>query len=64
MSKTKRARYWVLRHGSNYFQGWTEIGPRSTRTRGEAERFPSKRKALQSPAYSFALTFYEPEAVR
>ncbi len=64
MIKTKRARYWVLRDGRNYFQQWTGIGPCATQTRGEAERFVSKRKAMQSPAYSFALTFYEPEAVR
>lgn len=63
----KRACYWVLRDsltGKYLKMWWTGIGPCATKTRGEAERFPSKRKAMQSPAYSFALTFYEPEAVR
>ena len=64
MTKTKRARYWVLRDGRNYLEQWTGIGPCATQTRGDALRFPNKRTAMQHPAYSFALTFYEPEAVR
>ncbi len=64
MPKTKRARYWVLRDGRSYFREWTAIGPRGTWKRGEAERFPSKREAMRSPAYAFPLASYEPEAVR
>ena len=62
----KRARYWVLQDTLNkkYFMQWTGIGPAATPVRGEAMRFPSKRKAMQHEAYSFALTFYEPKAVR
>ena len=66
MTKKKRARYWVLKDelSGKYFKQWTSIGPAATPTRGEAERFPSKRKAMQSLAFSFALTSYEPKAVR
>lgn len=61
----KRTRYWVLRNGKSYFMEWIEnFGPRCTPMRGEAKRFTSKRKAMQSPAYSFALMFFDPEAVR
>ncbi len=57
--------YWVLRDGKLFFRDWLEgFGPRFTHIRGKAARFPSKRNAMQSPAYSFALTFCEPEAVR
>ena len=59
-----RALYWVLREGGRYLRGITAIGPGVTSRRGEAERFRSKRKAMQSPAYSFALTNFCPEAVR
>lgn len=64
MTKRKRARYWVLRDGRNYFCQWVRIGPLSTLVRGDAERFKSKREAMQSDAYSFPLMSYEPEAVR
>jgi hypothetical protein len=65
MVAKRRSRYWVLRDGKNYFKQWKmDIGPIATQTRGEAARFPSKRKAMQSPAYSFMLASYEPEAVR
>ena len=62
---TNRARYWVLRDGKNYYRDWLDgFGPRCTQRRGEAERYPSKRKAMQADAYSFALMSFEPEAVR
>lgn len=64
MAKSK-IKFWVLKDGNRYFREWTPgIGPRSTATRGDAERFPSRKRAEQSPAYSFALMFYEPFAVR
>jgi hypothetical protein len=64
MTKTKRARYWVLRDREFCFEKWTAIGPRCTKTRGKAERFPSKTKAMQSEAYRFPLMSFEPKAVR
>jgi len=59
-----RASYWVLRQGLYFFLEMVEIGPRCTDRRGEAARFPSKRKAMQSPAYAHPLCCFEPEAVR
>ena len=62
--KRKRLKYWVLRDKKNYFKQWTGIGPMATQKLDEASQFKTKREAMQSPAYSFAMTFYEPEAVR
>lgn len=59
-----RVKFWVLKDGKNYFKQWTGIGPCATQKRGEAERFRTRKDAMQSPAYSFALTFYEPHPVR
>ena len=65
MPKAKRARYWVLRNLNGlYFREMREIGPRNTERRGKAARFPSRRKAWQSPAYSSSLETYGAEAVR
>lgn len=67
---TKRARYWVLRLDRTYkgnplyFEMMTGIGPATTSRRGDAMRFPSKRKALQHEANDFPLTDFTPEAVR
>ena len=46
-----------------YFMCWTGIGPASTNDPAEAARFPSEAAALQSPAYSFWLTFFQPEPI-
>ncbi|WP_348659045.1 hypothetical protein [uncultured Stutzerimonas sp.] len=43
-----------------YFGGMTGIGPRYTENLDEAERFDSKRDAIQSPAYVHPLCFFEP----
>lgn len=60
-----RARYWVLRQGQVWFAEMRDIGPRCTADRrGEAARFKSKREAMQSHAYSHALSNFTPEAVR
>ena len=66
MPKKPRIRYWLLKDtlSKKYFKEWTGIGPAATSSRVEAERFPNKNSAMRSPAYSFALTFYEPVAVR
>ncbi len=65
MTRTKRARYWVLRDREFYYREWIDgVGPRCAKTRGNAERFSSRRKAMQSEAYRFPLMSFEPEAVR
>jgi hypothetical protein len=68
MTKTKRAMYWVLRDGIHYFMEWNYAGglrgPRCTKKRGNAMRFPSKSKAMQHGAYSYPLMSFVPEAVR
>ena len=62
--KKPRIKDWVLKDGKNYFRQWTGIGPRACQKLSDAERFLSERAALQSPAFSFWLTSYEPVAVR
>lgn len=44
-----------------YFKGMTAIGPMSTSDLKKAERFDSERDAMMSPAYTHALSCYEPE---
>lgn len=53
----------VLVDGEVYFRGMTGIGPSTTRDISEAEVFDSKEAAMQSPAYSFSLMFFEPKEV-
>jgi hypothetical protein len=64
MTRRKRIKFWVLKDGRNYFKQWTGIGPAATQRREEAARFWTKRDAMMSPAFTFALTFYEPHPVR
>lgn len=63
-----RAKYWVLSQMLGkitvYFHEWSGIGPRSTRDLEKAARFPTKRAAMRSQAYTYALSWYEPEAIR
>jgi hypothetical protein len=47
-----------------YYRGWTPIGPRCTEDIKEAEKFETKFDAWGSRAYSFSLTFFEPEEVK
>ena len=49
--------------GRNWFARMTGIGPMGTWDESEAARFPSEQAAMQSPAFSFPLTFYKPERV-
>jgi len=49
--------------GRNWFKSMTAIGPAGTWDEAEAARFPSEQAAMQSPAFSFPLTFYKPERV-
>jgi len=57
-------RSWVLFCKlSGYFKAWTAIGPSCTNKIVEAAHFDSKRATMQSPAYSFALTCFEPKKV-
>ncbi len=53
---------WILQDTLNkkYFKKWTGIGPASTSDISEAEVFESKQEAMQSPAYTFSMTFFEP----
>lgn len=57
------AKYWVLKDGRQYFKTWTGIGPAATRRKNEAQRFQTKRDAMNSPAFTFVLTSYEPVEV-
>jgi hypothetical protein len=50
--------------GRNWFKQWAGIGPEGTWTESEAATFSSRQEAMQSPAFSFALTFYTPELRR
>ena len=63
-----RILFWVLadatKKRTNYFRDWTGIGPRGTRTPKEAARFKTKHDAMQSPAFTFSLMFYEPMPIR
>ena len=60
-----RIKHWVLQNSKGfYFKEWTDIGPRATRDRSEAEKFRTRGAAMQSQAYSFALETYEPKPVR
>ena len=63
---SKRIRYWVLRDtmSRKYFMQWTGIGPACCAKLEKAKKFRTKIEALQSPASSFALTFFKPRAVR
>lgn len=67
MSRTRK-KYWVLRQQSgtrtDYFHHWTGIGPKATQDLQEAAKFSTKQEAMQSPAYSFGYTFYEPFKIR
>ena len=49
--------------GRNWFKQWTGIGPAGTWDEAEAASFPSEQAAMQSPAFSFPLTFYKPERI-
>lgn len=49
--------------GRNWFVRWTGIGPMGTWDESEAASFPTERDAMQSPAFSFPLTFYRPERI-
>lgn len=62
----KRIKYWVLRDSlsKKYLEQWTGIGPAATSKKSEAKRFRTRQAAMDSPAYTFALTFFEPVAVR
>lgn len=44
-----------------WFREWTPIGPEGTSEEYRAASFPSEQAAMQSPAFSFAMTFYKPE---
>lgn len=46
-----------------YFWKMTHIGPCSTPKLEDAAQFGSKQEAMMSPAYSHALSFYEPEQI-
>ena len=63
MSKA-RIKYWVLKDRKIYFRAWTGIGPCGTEKLKEAARFKTRHESMQSPAFSFGLTGYEPHAVR
>jgi hypothetical protein len=49
--------------GRNWFMQWTGIGPAGTWDEAEAASFPSEQAAMQSPAFSFPMTFYKPERI-
>jgi hypothetical protein len=51
---------WILKDRNRYFKKWTGIGPAMTDKIDEAELFYSKDAAMQSPAFRFSLTFFEP----
>jgi hypothetical protein len=56
---------WALQlKGGLYFRETTGIGPRCTDEVKEAARFPTKREALQSEAYTFPFTAFEPVKVK
>lgn len=58
---------WVLKNevGSTYyFKQWTAIGPSTTPKVEEAAKFITKEQAMQSPAYSFPMTFFRPFEVK
>jgi len=65
-ASSKRARFWVLRQVGDlyWFREMGAIGPRCTAVREDAERFQTKQEAMRSPACSFTLTNFQPEAVR
>lgn len=59
---------WILSYaqpeapdGKNYFMRMSSIGPVGTWHLEDAVSFPSEEAAMQSPAFTFALTFYRPE---
>lgn len=54
---------WVLRDSvsKTWFRRWTPIGPECTAKRNEAATFATKHDAMNSPAFAFALAFFEPE---
>lgn len=62
---------WVLKEEAStrkrgvdiYFAEWAPIGPRSTEILEDAKKFGSRFEAMQSPAYTFPLSFYEPTKV-
>lgn len=43
-----------------YYRCWTVIGPAATPNLEEAERFETAQAAMQSPAYVYWASFYEP----
>ena len=49
--------------GRNWFQQMTGIGPMGTWDEAKAATFPSEQAAMQSPAFSFPMTFYKPERI-
>ena len=63
-----RIKFWVLLEAkskrTNYFDVWTDIGPKATQDIGKAARFRTRRAAMGSRAYSFSWTSYEPHPVR
>lgn len=46
-----------------YFACWTAIGPACTPKLEEAQRFESAMDAMQSPAFTHSLTFFEPHEI-
>ncbi len=56
---------WILYddNSKKYFRKWTGIGPSCTSDISEAEVFGSKQEAMQSPAFTFSMTFFEPKQV-
>lgn len=70
VEKKRKARilFWVLadtvKNRTIYFHEWTNIGPCGTRNLKQAERFKTKQAAMNSPAFTFPLTFYEPTPIR
>lgn len=57
-------KYWVLKDGKFWFREMTSLGVRTTVKREQAERFPTKKAAMLSPAYAFSLMSFTPKAIR
>ncbi len=53
---------WRLRDSvsKTWFRRWTPIGPECTADRALAATFATKQDAMNSPAFTFALAFFEP----
>lgn len=46
-----------------YLGGMTGIGPRYTEDLAQAQRFPSRDEAIQSPAFFHSMCFFEPQEI-